>query len=51
MYRLIAKDIINIGKPEGNAIPEIFPLLRTMQYTLHWAMPDKIDKEHAEPVA
>lgn len=50
MYRLIAKDIIAIGKPEGNAIPEIFPLLRTMQYTLHWAMPDNIDKEKVEPV-
>ena len=49
LYRLIAKDIVAIGKPEGNAISEIFPLLRTMQYTLHWATPEKIQNEDVEP--
>lgn len=49
LYRIIAKDIIAIGNPASNAIPEQFPLLRTMQYTLHWATPDRIEKEDAEP--
>ena len=48
LYRRIARDIIAIGGPDGNAIPEQFPLLRTMQYTLHWATPDKLEKEDAE---
>jgi len=48
LYRLIARDIIAIGNPEGNAIPETFPLLRTMQYTLHWASPDKLEQDIAE---
>jgi len=37
-YKLIGnyiKDIRN-GKIEGNAIPEHFPLLRTMQFAIHW---------------
>ena len=42
LYRMIAKDIIALGSPSGNAIPEQFPLLRTMQYTLDWATPDKL---------
>ena len=48
LYRIIAKDIIAIGPPAGNAIPEQFPLLRTMQYTLHWAASDKDCNEDAE---
>ena len=44
LYRMISEDILALGKPEGNAIPEIFPLLRTMQYTLHWAKPEKIEE-------
>lgn len=44
LYRKIAKDIIAVGSPAGNAISEQFPLLRTMQYTLHWATPDKLDE-------
>lgn len=35
-YELIGKDIQAIGKIEGNAIPEHFPLLRTMQFSIHW---------------
>lgn len=38
----IANDIIKRGKLESNTIPEQFPLLRTMQYTVHWA--DQIKK-------
>jgi len=48
LYRLIARDIIALGNPEGNAIPETFPLLRTMQYTLHWASSDKLEQDIAE---
>ena len=48
LYRIIAKDIIDIGPPAGNAIPEQFPLIRTMQYTLHWATPDKLNEEGAK---
>ncbi len=48
LYRMISRDIIAIGSPAGNAIPEQLPLLRTMQYTLHWATPDKLEKEDAE---
>jgi hypothetical protein len=51
MYRIIAADIIAIGKPEGNAIPEQFPLLRTMQFSLYWASPDKMEKDIAEQAA
>ena len=35
-YELIGKDIKAIGKIEGNAIPEHFPLLRTMQFSINW---------------
>lgn len=48
LYRMIAKDIIAFGVPAGNAIPEQFPLLRTMQHTLHWVPPQKCDDEGAE---
>jgi len=48
LYQMIAKDVIAIGPPTSNAIPEQFPLLRTMQYTLHWAAPGKSDHEGAE---
>ena len=47
LYRMIAKDILAIGNAKGNAIPEQFPLLRTMQYTLHWATPEKIEADQA----
>ncbi|NLS98254.1 MAG: hypothetical protein GXX96_39495 [Planctomycetaceae bacterium] len=47
LYKLIAKDIIAIGSPVGSAIPEQFPLLRTMQYTLYWAAPEKLEDEDA----
>jgi hypothetical protein len=43
LYRMIAKDIRDCGSPGGNAISEQFPLLRTMQYTLHWVTP-RIDR-------
>lgn len=35
-YNIVADDIRKHGKPEGNAIPEQYPILRTMQYTLFW---------------
>jgi len=44
LYQMIARDIREVGNPGGNAIPELFPLLRTMQYTLHWAMPKHVDE-------
>lgn len=37
LYQLISEDIKKAGSPEGNAIPEQLPLLRTMQY-FQWAM-------------
>jgi len=46
MVRIIAKDINAAGKFEGNAISEIFPLLRTMQITLNWATPDKLQDDN-----
>ncbi len=49
MYRKIARDIIAIGRPGGNAISEQLPLLRTMQYTLHWASPEYLGEASAEP--
>jgi len=49
MYRIIAKEISLIN-PVGKAIPEQYSLLRTIQYTLHWATPDKLNK-NAEPGA
>lgn len=45
LYRLIAKDIAALGKAAGNAIPETFPLLRTMQYTLFWVTSDQSEPE------
>jgi hypothetical protein len=48
LYQMIAKDVIAIGSPAGNAIPEQFPLLRTMQYTLHWVPRVKDDNADAE---
>jgi hypothetical protein len=48
MYRMIAKDVIAFGPPAGMAIPEQLPLLRTMQFTLHWAVGDKEGNEDAE---
>lgn len=44
LYRMIAKDIIGIGKLENQAIPQQFPLLRTMQFTLNWATPDRLEE-------
>jgi len=43
LYRMIAKDILAIGKPEGYAMPEQFSLLRTMQFTFYWATPEKLE--------
>lgn len=48
LYRMIARDVLSIGSAAGNAIPEQFPLLRTMQYTLEWATPDKLAQADAE---
>jgi hypothetical protein len=39
LYRMIVKDINALGNPSSNAIPEIYPLLRTIQHTLRWARP------------
>lgn len=53
LYRMIARDVLAIGNPAGNAIPEQFPLLRTMQYTLNWATPEQLGdgrSEKATPV-
>lgn len=36
LYRMIGEEVAAIGNPAGNAIPERFPLLRTMQHTLFW---------------
>jgi hypothetical protein len=51
MYWIIARDIIAIGKLAGNAIPEQLPLLRTMQFTLHWASPEKLEQDVQEQSA
>jgi len=45
LYRTIAKDLLAHGSPDGNAIPENLPLLRTMQHTLHWATSVELDRE------
>ena len=42
LYRLIAKDILDKGGPNTSAIPEQFPLLRTMQHTLSWVKPEEL---------
>jgi len=39
LYRMIAEDVMAAGNPRKNAIPEQFPLLRTMQYTLYCLPP------------
>jgi hypothetical protein len=38
LYALIAKDVREVKR--GRAIPELFPLLRTMQFTIRWATPE-----------
>lgn len=38
LYQIIAKDVYDAGSPVGNAMPEQFGLLRTMQYTLYWGV-------------
>lgn len=43
LYRMVAEDVIANGPPAGSAIPENFPLLRTMQFTLFWAAQDSDD--------
>lgn len=48
LVRMIAKDVIAFTPPAGKTIPEQFPLLRTMQYTLRWAVGDKEGNEDAE---
>ncbi len=48
LYRMISRDVLAIGSPLGNAIPEQFPLLRTMQYTLNWATQDQLEEGQAE---
>lgn len=48
LYRMIACDVLVIGNPIGKAIPEQFPLLRTMQYTLNWATPDQLENWQEE---
>jgi hypothetical protein len=50
LYKMIVKDVLAVGYPGGNAIPEQFPLLRTIQHTMHWAGPGKMDQEDAESV-
>lgn len=42
LYQIISKDVIAV--PKSTAIPEQFPLLRTMQYTLRWATSDQIGR-------
>jgi len=37
LYRRIARDVLEVGDPRRKAIPEPFPLLRTIQFTLYWA--------------
>jgi len=51
LYRMIAEDIVALEKKGNRAVPEQFPLLRTMQYTLRYATPNRIEKEDAEPFA
>ena len=48
LYRMISRDVLSIGNPIGNAIPEQFPLLRTMQYTLNWATKEQLEDEQDE---
>jgi hypothetical protein len=48
LYRKIARDIVAVGDPSGHAIPEQFPLLRTMQYTLRWATREHLETQDAE---
>ena len=48
LYQMIAIDISANGPAGGNAISETFPLLRTMQHTLEWAKPDKINQKDSE---
>jgi hypothetical protein len=51
LYRRIAKDVLAKGYLAGNAISEQFPLLRTMQFTLHWASPGEPDEGTPEEKA
>ncbi len=51
LYQMIGRDIMKVGNPASTAIPGQFPLLRTMQYTLHWAMPEHVANQEAEPPA
>lgn len=45
LCQMIAHDIMTISNEVGNkTIPEQFPLLRTMQFTLNWATPEKLEK-------
>lgn len=48
LMRMIAKDIIASGSPALRAIPEQFPLLRTMQFTLYFATSKKPDEEEGQ---
>lgn len=48
LYRMIARDILAIGNPQTNAIPEQFPLLRTMQFTLNWVTPEQLEPREEE---
>ncbi len=42
LYRKIAKHVIAFGPPATNAIPENFPLLRTMQCALYFCVGDDV---------
>lgn len=42
LYAFVAKDVVSVEKTV--AIPEGFPLLRTMQFTLRWATAEKIQE-------
>jgi hypothetical protein len=48
LYKQIADDVMMAGSPAGHAISEQWPLLRTMQYTLHWAMPERTGESGTE---
>jgi len=41
LYALIAKDVLAVKT--GRAVPEQFPLLRTMQFTMRWATSENIE--------
>lgn len=51
LYRMIARDVLSVGNPAGNAISEQFPLLRTIQHTLNWATPEQLSNGQAVETA